>query len=288
MIFCKELKKDFCTKPDMYKALKANKTLIIDRKKSETKFTDWLDMRVMAVKGQDANKDGENGEVEIKLGDYVFPVINTTNYLDSHGDVHIDGIWDTTIGDQKDKVYYIINHDLEIGKVIAYPQDVQPMVKTLNWTDLGKDYTGTTQALIFKVKLTEDGNEDAIKAIIGKRALQNSIRMRYIRMKLCINDNSQYYKEEYANWLMYIDRVANRDEAEKQGYFWAVLEAAIWKEGSAVLYGSNDVTPILSSSDLEDKSGPLTGSQDKINKNANPSADSSSVSKKKQIINHLM
>jgi len=284
MIFCKDLKKDFRNKSEMYKALKANKNLIIDSKKSVIKFTDWLDMRVMAVKSNTEKAEGDTSEVEIKMGDYVFPVINTTNYLDSHGDVHIDDIWNVSVSDQKNKIYYIINHDLEIGKVIAYPEDVEPMVKTMNWTELGRDYTGTTQALIFKVKLTEDGNAEAIKAIMAKRALQNSIRMRYIRMKLCINDQSPYYKEEYSNWLQYYSNVANKEDAEEAGYFWAVLEAAIWKEGSAVLYGSNDVTPVLTS--VEDKNDPLKGSQ-VITQTQDPSADSL-AKKKSLIINHLM
>lgn len=283
MIFCKELKKDFKSKSEMYKALKANQNLIIDSKKATVKFTDWLDMRVMAVKSQDAEK-AEGEEVEIKLGDYIFPVINTTNYLDSHGDVHIDDIWNVSIADQKNKVYYIINHDLEIGKVIAYPDDVVPMVKSMAWTELGRPYSGLTQALIFKVKLTERGNADANQAIIGKVALQNSIRMRYIRMKLCINDTAQYFKEEYANWLQYVDKVANREEVEDLGYFWAILEAQIYKEGSAVLFGSNDVTPILTTAP-EDKSGPLSSSQEV--KEVNPSADSS-TRKKSLIIQNLM
>lgn len=279
MIFCKELKKEFRTKSEMFKALKTNKTLLIDKKKSAIKFSDWLDMKVMAVKS-DAEK--AEGSAQISMGDYIFPVINTTLLMDSHGDVHINDIWNTSVSDQKNKVYYIINHDLEIGKVIAYPEDVEPMVKTLAWTELGRDYPGNTQALIFKVKLTEDGNSEAIKAIRAKRALQNSIRMRYIRMKLCINDSSQYYKEEYSNWMQYIGDVANKEEAEEAGYFWAVLEAAIYKEGSAVLYGSNDVTPILQTIETTD---PLLGSLED-NKEAIPSADRSA--KKSLIIHNLM
>lgn len=283
MIFCKALKKEFPSKAAMLKAVKDNKELIIDQKKAAIKFSDWLEVKVKSVAQGQEKAEGEN--TEIKIGDYVYPVINTTNYFDSHGDVHIDDIWNVSVNDQKNKVYYIINHDLEVGKVIAYPEDVTPMIKTMNWTELGRDYPGTTQALIFKVKLSEDGNADANKAIIGRRKLENSIRMRYIRMKLCINDSSQYYKEEYSNWLQYVDKVANREAVEAEGYFWAVLEAQIYKEGSAVLAGSNDVTPILDSLD-EDKSHPPAGSEDNKQKEVNPSSDSSTA--KRSIINQLM
>ena len=44
---------------------------------------------------------------------------------------------------------------------------------------------------------------------------------------------------------MYINEIANKDKAIEQGYFWAVTEAKISKEGSMVLFGSNDVTQII-------------------------------------------
>lgn len=283
MIFCKELKKEFASKSEMFKALKDNQSLIIDQKKSTIKFSDWLDLKVSHTKSDAEKVEGEN--TEIKIGDFIYPVINTTNFLDSHGDVHMDGIWDVSVSDQKNKVYYIINHDLELGKVIAYPEDVEPMLKTMNWTDLGRDFQGTTQALIFKVKLSSDGNQEAVKAIMAKRKLENSIRMRYIRVKLCINEPSQYYKEEYSNWNYYIGNVANKDKAEEEGYFFAVLEAQIYKEGSAVLYGSNEVTPILTSIN-ENEASPSDDSSGEKEK-VNPSADSSAAIKR-SIINQLM
>lgn len=282
MIYCKELKKDFATKAEMFKALKDNKTLIMDKKKSVPKFTDWLDMRVMAVKSEGEEK-AAGEEVIIELGDYIFPVINTTKILDSHGDVHLDDIWNVSVKDQQGKIYYIINHELELGKVIAYQEDVELMVKTLPWTELGENYEGNTQALIFKVKLTDKGNEAANKAIMGKVALQNSVRMKYVRLKLCINDPAEYYKEEFSNWRQYIDVVVNRKDAEDQGYFWAVMEAQIYLEGSAVLRGSNPVTPILSSID-EKTLNPPAGSLD--NKDANPPVGSSAA--RKSILHNLV
>jgi hypothetical protein len=54
----------------------------------------------------------------------------------------------------------------------------------------------------------------------------------------------EYYKEEYANWVQYAPMVANIADAEAQGFFWAVLEAKVI-EGSAVVKGSNIITPTL-------------------------------------------
>jgi hypothetical protein len=55
---------------------------------------------------------------------FIYPVINTTNYMDSHDDCHFPGIWNRTTKDQAGNIYYVTNHDLEIGDVIAWPGDV--------------------------------------------------------------------------------------------------------------------------------------------------------------------
>lgn len=241
MIACKELNKIFATKQEMFAELKANKEKIVGLKKAAYKFSDPASF---VYKSKDAKK--AEGEVEaIGIGSYIYPVINTTNYLDSCGDVHLDGIWDVSVKDNKGKLYYIINHELEIGKVIAYPLDVEPSVVTMEWSELGLSYTGKTQALVFKVKLTEATNKDALGAIIAKAALQNSVRMQYIDMILCIDDASDDYKQEYENFYKYMAVIANKQDAMDAGYFWAIPQAKIVKEGSACLFGANDATPIL-------------------------------------------
>ena len=75
--------------------------------------------------------------------------------------------------------------------------------------------------------------------------------MRYVKLALAVNDKD--YKEEFAVWEKYIDRIANKEETEATGYFWAVTEAKVI-EGSAVLKGSNYMTPTLS---VNEKSEPL-------------------------------
>lgn len=241
MIVCKELNKSFATKQEMFAELKANKEKIVGLKKAAYKFSDPASF---VYKKKDAQK--AEGESEaIGIGSFIYPVINTTNYLDSCGDVHLDGIWDVSVKDNKGKLYYIINHELEIGKVIAYPQDVEPSVVAMDWSELGLSYTGKTQALVFKVKLTEATNKDALGAIIAKAALQNSVRMQYIDMILCIDDASDDYKQEYENFYKYLAVIANKQDAMDAGYFWAIPQAKIVKEGSACLFGANDATPIL-------------------------------------------
>lgn len=261
MIFCRELNKEFAEKSEMFIELKANKDKIIGLKKANFKESDPVSY---IIKSSEVSKVAEDGEV-VGIGSYIYAVINTTNYYDSCGDVHLDGIWDNSIKDQKGKLYYVINHDLKLGSVIAYPNDVEASVQTLKWSNLGLDFSGNTQALIFKAKLTEATNKDALSAIVTKQDIQNSVRMGYISMTLCINDKSEDFKQEYANYLKYLEIIANKQDAEDAGYFWAIGEAKIIKEGSAVLFGANDATPIRytdpASTSQENKSDPESTSQ---------------------------
>lgn len=238
-VFCRELNQEFESKGAMFAALKAKAPELIGLKKAAIKNSDPI---CVQVKADGATKAATE---QVGVGSTVYAVINTTNYFDSHGDVHIDGIWDVSVKDQRNKLYYIINHELEIGKVISFPKDTEAMVQSLKWADLGLDYTGSTQALIYKVLLTEATNKDALYAIAQRAPIQNSVRMQYIAITLCIDEDSDDFKQEKANFDKYIKVVANKEQAIEAGFFWAVTEAKIYKEGSAVLFGSNDATPVL-------------------------------------------
>lgn len=261
---CKDLKgKSFETKELMYAALKASKQEIMALKKSAIKYSDGVQFR---VKYDQASKG--DAPANLGYGDYIYPVINTTNFLDSHSDVHIPGIWDKSVPAQQGKVYLIINHDLSLGNVISYPADVELILKTMPWSNLGLPYDGDTQALIFKSKLTEKANPAAYFAYVDGEDIQHSIRMQYVTIKLAINSSSDDYAEEKAVFDQYIGQIANKELAIEQGYFWAVLEAKIYKEGSAVLFGSNEATPTLYNieglqppASTEDKQEPPTSTQ---------------------------
>lgn len=256
-VFCKELKKNFESKAEMFAALKESKEHIIGLKKAALKDTDPVMLHIRDKESEKALSD----PMPTDVGSMIYPVINSCNWLDSHGDVHIKGLWDVSLKDQAGKVYYIINHDLEIGSVIAYPKDVEATVQDISWREMGIDIDGTTQVLLYKVKLTSAANKDFLEAVKAGAPIQNSVRMRYIAMTLCIDDSSDDFKQEKDNFDKYIKVVANRKDAEEQGYFWAITEAAVYKEGSAVLFGSNEATPILysdpqSSSQSSNKADP--------------------------------
>jgi hypothetical protein len=240
MIFCKELNQNFPDHASMYRALVANKAAIISLKKAAIKTTDPLGVRLHV---DEAMKEAAG--VSLSYGDYVYPVINTTNYLDSHNDLHIDGIWNKSVKEQQGKIYYIVNHDLALGKVISYPKEVEMMVKEITWKSLGKPYEGMTQALIFKSRLTEKSNRDAYLAFRDGEEIQQSVRMEHVNIDLAIDSDEKDLTREKAMYDKFLKVMVNPEVAKERGYFWIVSEAKIYKEGSAVLFGSNDATGVL-------------------------------------------
>jgi len=233
--------KTFETKEELFSELKANKDKLIGIKKAQILPSDSVEVS----KAVEATK-----AITVKDG-HSMHVINTTKYLDSHNDFHANGIWNKSVNDQQGKIYFVADHDLSIKSVIAFPTDVQMELKMINWSDLGADFEGKTQALVFSVD-KESIQLEAAKSIIEKGVnIQHSVRMQYVKLDLAVNSDSDDLKEEKALWNSTIDDVANKAVAFDRGYFWVVSEAKIFKEGSMVLAGSNDVTPMLLSNKTE-------------------------------------
>lgn len=185
-------------------------------------------------------------------------VINTTNWLDSHGDVHIPGLWKKSLSDNKKAGFYLLkSHVRDFEAVIA--EGCQGQTKQIGWKDLGLDAAGTTEALIFTGIIEEDRNPYMFEQYQKGRVKKHSVGMRYVKILTCINDDD--YPVQKENWDKYIEMVVNRDEAEEDGYFWAVLEAQVM-EGSAVLFASNTITPTVSVDIVGTKNEPPPGTQD--------------------------
>jgi hypothetical protein len=238
------LNKWYKEQDELFHALKHNKEEIISIKKAIIKESDCIPYNFSVTQNGETVKS-LNPSKTIGYGDYVFPVINTTNYLDSHDDVHIPGLWGKSVKEQTGKVYHVASHKLEIGYIISWPKDVTPMIKSITWDELGASYSGETEALIFKSKLTERSNRDAFLAYKENDPIQHSIRMRYHKVAFAVNSKDESFKEEKANWDKFYPQIVNKEKADKQGYFFAVIEAEIYKEGSAVIEGSNNVTPTM-------------------------------------------
>ena len=246
-MYCKELNKTFECKKDMFKALKESKDEIIGLKKSAIKMSTQSRIIFKAKEGVKADTDSK-----LELGDSVKVAMNTTNYFDFDKDVLLSGSWSKSAKEQNGKTYHVINHDLKIGSIIAYPKDVEVSVETHKWKDLGKGFEGETDVLVFKSKMTDKTNKDAFLAYKDGEDVEHSIRLQYIKIELAFKSDETEDKEENALYLKYYPQIANKEDVDKDEYFWAVTEAKIYKEGSMVLFGANDATP-----QLENKTEPI-------------------------------
>ncbi|RUP42612.1 MAG: hypothetical protein EKK63_00295 [Acinetobacter sp.] len=234
----------FATKEELHTALRSNAEKIIALKTAEI-YKSY--QKGFAFDGfmLDRLPESEVGKIGPQMKDgFVYPVLSTTKYMDSHWDVHFDGVWDQSIKQQAGKLHYVVDHELKIASVIAWPGDVKAMVKSVPWSWVGKEYEGNTEALIFEIPKSKLKNAAAKEAIEEKRPVQHSVRMAYVKIKLAINSTAAENKEYKAYYDSRINEIANKEEVEELGYFWGVEEAKIVKECSMVLAGSNDATPI--------------------------------------------
>ena len=226
-----------------------NKEELINQKKAITKESDGLihGCTGIAIVGKATNTNENKDEIE------VLAVINTTNVLDSHSDVHIPGIWDKSLNENK-RIMHVQEHKMAFDKIIASGEDLKAYVAEYPFKQLGFDAEGTTQALMFDSKIKESRNKYMFEQYQNGYVENHSVGMRYVKLVLAINDEE--YGAEFEAWEKYYPQIfVGKEQAERQGYFWAVTEAKVI-EGSAVPIGSNTITPTL-----EVKNEPPNGTQ---------------------------
>jgi hypothetical protein len=243
MIVIKEFPdKQFSSKDEMFKALRDNKQTLITQKKMMTKEADAIVHAVFIDNGKGETVKADSIDTATVNQIKADLVINTTNLLDSHSDVHIKGIWNKSVKEQKN-LLLLQEHKMSFSNIIS--DNVSVSVKELKWSDLGYNFKGTTEALKFETVIDKQRNPFMFEQYSKGYVKEHSVGMRYVKMELALNSDSKYDTEEKEIWDKYIDQVANKEQAEEQGYFWAVLEAKI-VEGSAVVKGSNYATPTIS------------------------------------------
>lgn len=233
----------FKTKKETVKFLVENKDLIIAQKKAVMKKAD----AVFHFKVNDTVMDANKADIsQIDLTNTnalnVKAIINTTNIMDSHDDVHIPGLWTKSLQENQN-IMHLQEHNLAFKYIISSKEDLSAYTKYYNWTDLGYNYSGQTQALEFDSNVKKSRNEFMFKQYANNYVDNHSVGMRYVKVFLAVNDPE--YPEEFEVWNRYANSVVNLELAIEKGYFYAVTEAKII-EGSAVPIGSNHITPTRS------------------------------------------
>lgn len=273
----------FATKEELFAELRNNKKTLISVKRATDKRADSFCFYTTANSGYKSatqKNDDYSNDVAIMDNLAVKCVINTTNYLDSHGDVHINGIWNKSISDNNGKGFlHLQEHQREFDKIIS--DNATASIQSISWNQLGLPYEGETEALIFDSLIQKKRNEFMLKQYANGWVKNHSVGMRYVKIELAINSEADYDKEEKAVWDKYYPIVANKEVADERGYFWAVIEAKII-EGSAVVMGSNDATPTLPTN--ENKTSAVENTDEN---NDVPTLDTHQIEQLKQIINKI-
>lgn len=271
MIYCAELNKEFQTKDEMFAALKEDAKNIITQKTSKlmegltigVSSTSKVDTSILDALMKIASKSFNPLQKSI---DYtkkdnlpnlkVIATSSSTNWLDSHRDVHIDGCFDKTLKDKGQFAFpHIQEHDYDFESVIADGDNVKTYVENTTFKKLGFDYSGTTQALKFESTIDPNRNLFMYNQYANGWVKNHSVGMWYVPGKIvfCANSEMDSMQEEKANFDKYYAKIANKEDVDAVGYFWAILEIKL-KEHSAVVFGSNCVTPTDSVEIEADKS----------------------------------
>lgn len=238
--------------------LVANKSDLISLKKSSIKCADvvCLPRETMTNKAlfTEYKDDPTSGVIERDI------IANTYNWLDSHGDVHVGKTFSKSIQERATKVFHLHDHLHQVTGKVGQTKSIQEV--EVDWVDLGVVGVGKTTVLKAVSEIKEDLNKQVYKQYLKGEIDQHSVGMQYVKIDLAVNDSD--YKEEFATWNKYINQIGNREQAEKQGYFYAVSEAKL-VEYSAVLFGSNEITPAVQniepSDDDTQKTEPPQGTQ---------------------------
>ena len=236
--------KQFQTQEELFGFLFANKKQLIAQKKAIMKKADCVSAQPHIIWDKDQSSTKEAGEIpdgSLPENIKVSVVINTTNFLDNHGDVHIPGLWTKSLQENR-MMMHLQEHEMEFDKIISDGNNLKAYTRTYTWEELGFKYPGVTEGLTFDSTIEKKRNEFMLNQYANGWVRNHSVGMRYVKIDMAINNEK--YPNEYAAWQKYLPQVANAEVAEEKGYFWYVLEA-MCIEGSAVPLGSNVATPTL-------------------------------------------
>lgn len=229
---------EFKTAKERNNFLVKNSKEIINLKKSAIKHTDPFNIikngEVIKALTTNYSDDIESGIIKRTF------IGNTYMYMDSQSDVLIDGCSAKSISEREKDIFHLSDHNYSLEGKVGKPSSIYE--KAISWKDLGIDMLGKTQCLFMDSEVQKDYNSKIFNLYLKNEINQHSIGLNYVSLQLAINDPD--YKEEYAVWLKYIDRIGNSSEVKDQGYFWAVTEIKLL-EISCVLMGSNKLTPAL-------------------------------------------
>jgi len=261
--------KEYATKEAMFDDFRKNIDDIITFKKAEIQKSCDKGSAV-TCKSLDLLKLQDQVKA-LKIDDgYYYIAVNTTRILDSHEDLHVDGIWNKSIGEQQGKNYLVADHELTIDNVIVRKEHVEMLTAKIPFALLGKNYPGDTEALIYKVPKDKVIHSKAKEWLESGDEIEASVRMMYVTILFAMDSNDPMDATLKKNYDDYLPVIANKADFEYISYYFIIKEAKNVRESSLVPFGSNPVTGSINRTEPEkstlDKNEPAEGSS-RVNKN---------------------
>lgn len=233
--------KTFTNKEELFSSLRENISLIIDAKKADIQKSCEKGLSV-SCKSLDLLKF-EDQTKGVKIDDaYYYIAVNTTKVLDSHNDLHVDGLWTKSIKEQQGNNYLVADHALCIDDVIVRKEYIEVFTAKLPFSLLGKPYSGDTQALIYKFPKDKVIHSKAKEWLESGDQIEASVRMQYVTIEFAMDSNAPQDATEKKRYDEFIGVIANKDDFEYIPYFFVVKEAKNVRESSLVVFGSNSST----------------------------------------------
>jgi hypothetical protein len=254
--------KTFATKKEEIDYLVKHKKEIIEFKKAVVKHTTPTTTEAensSTFKALSTSKENDTDSIIKRT-----VIGNTYNWLDSHGDVHLDGTFGKSISERQNKIWHLHDHEQKITAKVGIPSKIYE--EKIEWSDLGIKKAGTTTALMMDSNIRKDYNNLIFQEYKDGNIDQHSVGMYYVKIDFAVNDKD--HKAEFKTWNDNIENIGNREKAEELGYFYAVKEAKL-VEISAVLQGSNELTPTIEAKDIEPEQSTQTNEPEKSTRKNN-------------------
>lgn len=252
---------------ELIQEVKKNKDILIAEKKAQIYKS--IDKGLAVCVNQEYIKKQADAFKSLNLDDdYYYFVVNSSRYLDTHNDLHIEGNWDKSAKEQKGKCFFIFDHTLKRDEIIAMKEDIEMFTAIIPFKAIGKDYEGDTYCLIYKIRKDKIINKQAKEWLDLGYSFECSVRMQYMDIELATNP--EFDKDEKPNefYNKYHPTIANKEDFEVIPYFWVIKQAKNVLESSWVMFGSNGATGLIqenkSEADLitSDKNEPSTDTQE--------------------------
>lgn len=224
--------KKFKSKNDLISFIQTNKSDLIKLKKMKMKYTDKSFSN--AYKSSFTPKiNVDSDKIMVKA------VINSTNYIDAHDDLHLAPIWNKTVKDNP-TTYHLENHKQSFDGILS--SKALNSIQDFSFKDLGFDSEMNTRGLVSDFILERKNNPLIFDMYANGEVKQHSVGMQYVDIDLIYAfDDDEQSQKDLEDVLQY---AANPEVGKDLGYVFVVKQAKRI-EGSAVLFGSNPITPTL-------------------------------------------